>query len=209
MNLKGKSTSGPAEIGPSFISGLAILAIAQILSAVMGLYTQITYSTYGSHWQENLFYSHFLSLPLFFPFLPSLRSQFHKFTSSSPVVLPPAYLRFLLPITKTSNTERTPCLSSPSLSVPKDILYLALNALTQYLCIRGVNLLSARSTALGVTIVLNIRKLMSLLLSIWLFDNDLPLGILLGAGVVFGSVGLWTWEGQRIGGRRKEIKKQR
>lgn len=205
---KGKSTSGPAKIDPSFISGLAILAFAQILSAIMGLYTQITYSTYGSHWQENLFYSHFLSLPLFLPFLPSLKSQFYKFTSSPPVRLQPAYLQFLLPNTKTSNAEQILGLPSPSLSIPKDILYLALNALTQFLCIRGVNLLSARSTALGVTIVLNIRKLVSLLLSIWLFGNDLPLGVLVGAGVVFGSVGLWTWEGQRIGGKGKENKKQ-
>ncbi|KAL9005725.1 MAG: hypothetical protein Q9188_001482 [Gyalolechia gomerana] len=205
---KGKSTSGPAEIDPSFISGLAILGFAQILSAIMGLYTQITYSTYGSHWQENIFYSHFLSLPLFLPFLPPLKLQFQGFISSPPVHLPPAYLQSYFTTTKSSSTEQTIRLPFPSLSIPKDILYLALNALTQFLCIRGVNLLSARTTALGVTIVLNIRKLMSLLLSIWLFGNELPPGVLLGAGVVFGSAGLWAWEGQRIGGKGKEKGKE-
>ncbi|KAL8943554.1 MAG: hypothetical protein Q9216_001012 [Gyalolechia sp. 2 TL-2023] len=198
-SLKGKPTSGPAEIDPSFVSGLAILGFAQVLSAIMGLYTQITYSTYGSHWQENLFYSHFLSLPLFLPFLPSLKSQLQEFISSPLIHLPPSYLQPFLPTAKSGSTDHALRLPFPSLSIPKDILYLALNALTQFLCIRGVNLLSARTTALGVTIVLNIRKLMSLLLSICLFGNNLPPGVLLGAGVVFGSAGLWAWEGQRRG----------
>ncbi|KAI4132070.1 MAG: hypothetical protein LQ338_000928 [Usnochroma carphineum] len=212
---KGKSTAGPNQIDPSFLSGLAILALAQVLSAIMGLYTQITYSTYGgTHWHENLFYSHFLSLPLFLPFIPSLKTQLRNVVSSPPIHLSPAYLYRLPP------TTSKPCpldgqhrihppilplcfLTSLSMSVPKDILYLALNALTQYLCIRGVNLLSARTTALGVTIVLNLRKLASLLLSIWLFGNQLPPGLLLGAGIVFGSAGIWAWEGQRMGARGK------
>ncbi|KAL8702537.1 MAG: hypothetical protein Q9201_004303, partial [Fulgogasparrea decipioides] len=168
----GKSTSGPSQIDPSLIAGLSILALAQILSAIMGLYTQITYATYGSHWHENLFYSHFLSLPLFLPFLPSLRAQLQSFISSPPVYISPSYLLSSLATRlKTKNTTDnqllppillTPTLPTPAL--PKSILYLTLNALTQYLCIRGVNLLSARTTALGVTIVLNMRKLASLLL---------------------------------------------
>ncbi|KAL8975107.1 MAG: hypothetical protein Q9197_000656 [Variospora fuerteventurae] len=208
---KGKSTAGPSQIDPSFVSGLLILLLAQILSALMGLYTQITYSTYGSHWHENLFYSHFLSLPLFLPLLPSLRLQFQNFISSPPMQFSPAYVQTFLATSKTSPPDPQhrslhpifSFLPLPTLSIPKDILYLTLNALTQYLCIRGVNLLSARTTALGVTIVLNIRKLASLLLSIWLFGNQLPPGVLLGATVVFGSAGLWAWEGQRIGARGK------
>ncbi|KAL8907578.1 MAG: hypothetical protein Q9207_001315 [Kuettlingeria erythrocarpa] len=209
---KGKSTAGPSQIDPSFLSGLAILVLAQILSAIMGLYTQITYSTYGgAHWHENLFYSHFLSLPLFLPFLRSLRSQLQKFISSPRIFISPALLQPLLgAITKAAPPDPQhgslhPILASlPTLSVPKDILYLAVNALTQYLCIRGVNLLSARTTALGVTVVLNMRKLASLLISIWLFGNRLPPGVLLGATVVFGSAGVYTWEGQRNGLKGKK-----
>ncbi|KAL8766719.1 MAG: hypothetical protein Q9209_006588 [Squamulea sp. 1 TL-2023] len=202
---KGKSTSGPSEIGPSFFTGFGILLFAQFLSAIMGVYTQITYDTYGSHWHENLFYSHFLSLPLFLPFLPSLRSQFQEFLSSPPVHLSPAYLQPFLTSSKANSTDPGQDIlpSLPTISVPKDILYLCVNALTQYLCIRGVNLLSARTTALGVTIVLNIRKLASLLLSIWIFGNQLPPGVLVGATIVFGSASLWAWEGQRIGRRKK------
>ena len=56
-------------------------------------------------------------------------------------------------------------------------------------------MLGARTSALGVSIVLNIRKLVSLLASIWLFGNQLPIGVLVGAGVVFGSGALYAWNG--------------
>ena len=45
--------------------------------------------------------------------------------------------------------------------------------------------------------MLNLRKLISLFLSIYLFGNKLPLGVVLGAGIVFGSAGVWAWDGQR------------
>lgn len=82
--------------------------------------------------------------------------------------------------------------------MPSQLLNLAANALTQYICIRGVNLLSARTSALGVTIALNVRKLISLILSIWIFGNELPPGVLVGAAIVFGSAGVWAVEGQRL-----------
>ncbi|KAF4510434.1 hypothetical protein G6O67_002322 [Ophiocordyceps sinensis] len=53
-------------------TGLVILFVAQLLSAIMGIYTEATYRRYGPHWKENLFYSHVLSLPLFLPFTPSM-----------------------------------------------------------------------------------------------------------------------------------------
>ncbi|KAL9595279.1 MAG: hypothetical protein Q9219_006532 [cf. Caloplaca sp. 3 TL-2023] len=206
--FKGKSTAGPSQIDPSFVSGLAILLLAQILSAAMGLYTQTTYSVYGSHWHENLFYSHFLSLPLFLPFLHSLRSQFQQFSSAPPAYISLAYPQSSVKISEASYLDRLfLIIPSTYFSVPKSILYLALNAFTQYLCIRGVNLLSARTTALGVTVVLNVRKLASLLLSIWLFGNQLPPGVLLGAVVVFFSAGMWAWEGQRIGAKEKRMRR--
>ena len=69
---------------------------------------------------------------------------------------------------------------------------LLLNALTQYVCISGVNRLSAKSSSLTVSIVLNIRKLVSLVLSIWLFGNRLPPGVMIGAGLVFAGGGLYA-----------------
>ncbi len=66
-------------------------------------------------------------------------------------------------------------------------------------------MLAARTSAIGVTIVLNVRKLVSLFLSIHLFGNQLPVGVMFGAAVVFSSAGLWAWESQRIGTQKKLV----
>ncbi|KAK3952583.1 UAA transporter family-domain-containing protein [Pseudoneurospora amorphoporcata] len=188
---KGSSKKESHEKNSDFGVGLAILFVAQSLSAVMGLYTEETYKRYGPHWKENLFYSHLLSLPLFLFFWPSLKTQFTRLAGSAPLTLP-------LP-----DFEEYPNLS-PSIQkflenihIPSQLFYLALNVLTQYACIRGVNLLAAASTALTVTIVLNIRKLVSLLLSIWLFGNKLAFGTLVGAVIVFGAGGLYSLDGKK------------
>ena len=180
----------------------------------MGLYTQLTYAKYGSHWHENLFYSHALSIPLFSPFFPSLLTQFRKLLSSDPVQLSRIFESTFPPFPRTGDASKglgsnlSATLTVPAFLdiVPKHTLTLALNALTQYACIRGVNLLGARTSALGVSIVLNVRKLISLFLSIWLFGNKLSPGVTLGAAVVFGSAGIWAWEGQRIERRARDKK---
>lgn len=199
------SSTGAAKIDRSFVTGLVILALAQLLSAIMGLYTQLTYATYGSHWHENLFYSHFISVPFFLPFYSSLREELYRLLSSTPIAIFPSHYQPSILHTHPPEGSKfgnlgpmlvTPSL--PSITVPKQILNLAANALTQYICIRGVNLLSARTSALGVTVALNVRKLISLFLSIWLFGNRLPEGVLLGAAIVFASAGVWAMEGQRL-----------
>lgn len=184
----------------SFATGLLILLVAQTISAYMGLYIQNIYAALPSEtprpWRENLFYSHFLSLPLFIPFYPAIMSQFKALFASAPistylpdVSLPPSDLNALA--MGLDYLTRTPI----------KVFQLALNALTQYACIKGVNVLSARSSALTVTIVLNFRKLVSLLLSIWLFGNELAPGVRIGALIVFVGGGVYGWEG---GGKTKQ-----
>jgi solute carrier family 35 (UDP-xylose/UDP-N-acetylglucosamine transporter), member B4 len=152
----------------------------------MGLYTEDTYRKYGPQWKENLFYSHLLSLPLFIPFMPSMWRQYNRLASSPPLPLPIGDIFGIqkLPDNVQGIIDR--------IYIPSQVFYLAMNVLTQYACIRGVNLLAAASTALTVTIVLNIRKLVSLLLSIWLFGNQLATGTLLGACIVFFAGGLYS-----------------
>jgi solute carrier family 35 (UDP-xylose/UDP-N-acetylglucosamine transporter), member B4 len=160
--------------------GLVILFVAQALSAIMGLYTEATYSRYGPQWKENLFYSHVLSLPLFLPFMPSMYRTLKHMLKSEP---------FMMPVPLVQGVDAIP--------VASQVVYLVANVLCQYACIRGVNLLAAVSSALTVTIVLNIRKLASLLLSIWLFGNALPAGTILGAVIVFGSGALYSLDGKK------------
>ncbi|KKA30536.1 hypothetical protein TD95_003369 [Thielaviopsis punctulata] len=176
-----------------FSMGLVILFVAQVLSAIMGIYTEETYKKYGPQWRENLFYSHILSLPLFLPLMPSLIDQFTRLANSPPMTLS-------VPAMLASKLDGAFPLATASVTVPSHLVHLVLNVLTQYACIRGVNLLAAASTALTVTIVLNIRKLVSLLLSIVLFGNRLAMGTLVGAVVVFGSGALYSLDSS---GRRK------
>ncbi|RPB17703.1 UAA transporter [Morchella conica CCBAS932] len=154
------STSPTPTSTSTYITGLLILLLAQVLSAFMGLYIERTYHTFGHHPREGLFYSHFLSLPLFLPLLPSIRAQWNRLGG----------LRW----------------------------YLLANAATHYVCSRGVNLLAARSSALTVTVVLNVRKLVSVVVSVWVFGNVLGWGVGLGAAVVFAGGGLYALEGQRV-----------
>lgn len=179
---------------PPFSTGLAILFFAQVLSAIMGLYTEETYKEYGPHWKENLFYSHLLALPLFLPFLPSMKRQFLRLAASTALGMP-AYESFTnLPLDIQKGLDR--------IHIPSQLAYLVMNVLTQYACIRGVNLLASAASALTVTIVLNVRKLVSLLLSIWLFGNRLSPGTMLGAFIVFFAGGMYGLEGKNSGRSR-------
>lgn len=160
----------------------------------MGLYTEDTYREYGPHWKENLFYSHFLSIPLFLPFLPSMVRQFNRLAASPPLYIPAFQKMTELPSGLQSGIS--------SVHIPSQLAYLVINVLTQYACIRGVNLLASTASALSVTIVLNVRKLLSLLLSIWLFGNRLSPGTLLGAIIVFSAGGMYSLDGGKgIGGK--------
>lgn len=161
----------------------------------MGLYTEETYREYGPHWKENLFYSHLLALPLFIPFLPSMRRQFLQLAASKPLGLPTSERLSTLPPDFQKGLD--------SIHIPSQLAYLVTNVLTQYACIRGVNLLASAVSALTVTIVLNVRKLVSLLLSIWLFGNRLSPGTLIGAFIVFFAGGMYGLEGSKNSGRSR------
>ncbi|KAH2728285.1 hypothetical protein KXW46_004057 [Aspergillus fumigatus] len=216
---------GGADLGiTGTATGFAILASAMILSAFQGIYADRLYETYGrSHWKEALFYSHVLSIPLFLPTYPRLLDQWRAMLSS-----PPLQYRLLetsISVGKDAELPSGPSTNSnavcgPRLDlgilgycflpsfiahIPLQVAYLFLNALTQYLCIRGVHLLSAQTSSLTVTVVLNVRKLVSLLLSIYLFGNQLSPGVVIGAICVFAGGGLYGLEGARL---RKPINKK-
>lgn len=190
---KGKSLTLSAEgaSATSSMVGFGLLFLALMLSAVMGVFTDRTYAKYGrEHWMENLFYSHTLSLPVFLLYWNDVKAQAQSLASS------PSFLT-------TIPDKNVP---SPVLvligRIPIQLVWLLVNAVTQYVCIRGVNLLSARSSSLTVTIVLNVRKVVSLLLSIWIFGNRLSLGVLSGAALVFLGGGLYSLPSRR--GRHQE-----
>ena len=170
--------------------GILILFAAQILSSFMGIYLESTYRKYGSNWREGLFYTvpsptynpsynpsdrqHFLGIPFFIPLLPRIIRDFHTL-SLSPLVHIPPLIAEIIPF---------------PLHIPRHLFFLLLNVLTQYLCVRGVNRLSAISTALTITIILNLRKFTSLALSVAIFGNKLATGVKIGA-ILVGTGAAW------------------
>jgi dolichyl-phosphate-mannose-protein mannosyltransferase len=167
----------------SFEAGLVILLIAQLLSAYMGAYVEDIYNDHGKDWKANLFYSHLLSIPMFAGFAPVLSSQFTRLQASQSFQVPPAVAASLPPL-----------VNNLLASTSQHVIYLTANALTQLLCITGVNILSANTSAVTVTIVLNIRKLVSFMLSIWIFGNQMGGLMKIGAAMVFGAGALYGYE---------------
>jgi UDP-xylose/UDP-N-acetylglucosamine transporter B4 len=210
---KGKSIelSGEDTAMMTTATGFTILALAMILSAFQGIYADRLYAHYGrDHWKEALFYSHTLSLPLFLTSYPQLSSQW-RVVSSTPSLLSTfpggsagASTMSNTAISVLATVQKHAPIQSALDRLPIQVAFLIMNALTQYLCIRGVHLLSAKSSSLTVTVVLNVRKLVSLLLSIYLFGNHLGSGVLVGAVLVFIGGGLYGFEGARL---RKTAKK--
>ena len=191
LSIPTPSTEFLHNQGPGFI----LLASALLLSAFMGLYSDGLYAKYGRSaaiTSESLFYSHTLALPFFAYQLPTLANDFMDLAANS------------APLSITMATGPISKLPSFLDHIPTAIPMLLLNGLTQYVCISGVNRLSAKSSSLTVSIVLNIRKLVSLLLSIWLFGNQLPRGVLTGAALVFLGGGLYAVPSKPVVSKEKK-----
>ncbi|RMZ91446.1 hypothetical protein DV736_g1313, partial [Chaetothyriales sp. CBS 134916] len=192
-NLTLTPDAGPSKtaVFKQQVPGFLIILLALILSAFLGLYTDKLYSRHGRSPQataESLFYSHTLSIPFFGLHLQTLSNNFRVLTTSSPPLSSLVAVHNLpLGLAPTSTVQQL--LSY----IPTAAVMLVLNAMTQCICISGVNRLATKSSSLTVSIVLNIRKLVSLLLSIWLFGNKLPAGVAVGAMMVFLGGGLYAW----------------
>ncbi|KAJ4471973.1 UAA transporter [Lentinula aciculospora] len=157
-------------------------------------------------WQESMFYLHFLALPMFVTVRKDLVSQFHTLSrgpiASYTIEIPPsisATIRpsvfFPLPSAIPLHSKSSPFLSftnvvtsSSSSIIDADSLFLRLqlpaacfplflNTITQLLCAVGVHRLTTEVTSLTVTLILVVRKAVSLILSIvlgWSWKGSHP-----------------------------------
>lgn len=214
------------------VVGFGVLGLAMVLAAFQGVYADRLYQRYGrNNWREGLFYSHALSLSMLIPtyskFVPQIRALLSSpsIIASSPRLASVSSTLSSATSTISSTSTATPSPFSTHTSfllqpvllsllsnsliysllshIPLKLVYFVLNALTQYLCIRGVYLLSAKSSSLTVTVVLNIRKLVSLVLSVYMFGNHLSGGVMAGAALVFVAGGIYAWEGARLRQKQK------
>jgi solute carrier family 35 (UDP-xylose/UDP-N-acetylglucosamine transporter), member B4 len=196
-----------------YLMGIGVLTWALILSGLLGVVQDKTLASYTAHtqtgtkpkvtdsspsteaagapdvWQESMFYLHFLALPLFFFIRHDLTVQ----------------ARALLSSQARASTFSVPLVAA-QFTLPAILPVLLANTLTQLLCTAGVNRLTTRVPALTVTLVLVVRKAVSLVLSVVLFDgSDVTWGMLWsGAFFVFaGTVG-YTVSGRTSKKDKKE-----
>ena len=78
------------------------------------------------------------------------------------------------------------------ISIPKTLFFLLCNVITQYICISAVFVLTSECSSLTVTLVVTLRKFLSLLFSIWYFQNPFTSYHWLGTCLVFSGTLLFS-----------------
>jgi len=149
--------------------GIGLLTFALFLSARMGIYQEVIFGKFGKHAKEALFYTHALPLPGFLLLAPDIYHHWQICTASEPMHLP--LLDFAVPVM---------------------VLHLFGNVVLQYLCISAVFVLTTECTSLTASLVLTFRKFLSLLFSIWYFQNPFTLQHWIGTCFVFCGIILFT-----------------
>ncbi|KAF9782356.1 UAA transporter [Thelephora terrestris] len=173
-----------------YLTGIALLSIALVLSGLLGVVQDRAYAKFrgtgNTPWEESMFYLHFLSMPMFLSLKGDIAEQFYTLQQ------PSAF--------STSSSS----LPSP---IPIAFVILGLNVFTQLICAAGVNRLTSRVSSLTVSLILVVRKAVSLFVSLTIFgdkemDQQQKLLLYGGAGLVFFGTVLYS-----IAQKRKTVDK--
>ncbi|KAJ8374171.1 hypothetical protein SKAU_G00047510 [Synaphobranchus kaupii] len=170
-----------------WLLGIGMLTVALLLSARMGIFQETLYKQYGKHSKEALFYNHCLPLPGFLLLASDIYNHCLLFSQSAAVEVP-----------------------GIAKDVPLMWIYLLINVITQYVCIRGVFILTTECASLTVTLVVTLRKFVSLIFSILYFHNPFTTWHWVGTAMVFVGTLLYTevWASVRAVLRTEERKKE-
>ncbi|OQR74628.1 UDP-xylose and UDP-N-acetylglucosamine transporter-like [Tropilaelaps mercedesae] len=141
------------------IIGIAILIVALLLSSLMGILQEKVTADFGKYPGEMMFYIHAMALPAFALFTPQMWQS-------------------LQVLSRTQSSWLT-------LGLPVGIGALVANVLTQFVCISSVFRLSTECTSLTVTLVVTLRKFISLIISIFYFGNEFSRQHWIGTVFVF------------------------
>jgi len=167
----GESSTLPVDGGFSdyfwWVCGISILTFALFMSARMGLYQEVLYQRHGKHPREALFFTHFLPLPGFALLYSDLAAHITIANNSAPIDL-------------------------LGLAVPCIWFYILGNVLTQCVCINSVFVLTTECPSLTVTLVVTLRKFLSLVFSIFYFNNPFTMAHWLGTFCVFAGTFIYS-----------------
>ena len=157
-----KSSGESGDINTWFI-GLLMLGYGLFGSATTGVFQEKLFAKFGKHPKEALFYSNLLGIVGFVP----------------------SYGNILNTITEFNN--------SPDLGgIPSMWVYCLLNVGMQNICVRSIYYLLSEWTSLSVTLVTTLRKFLSLLLSILLFNNTFTTEHWISTVLVFSGSALFS-----------------
>nr|XP_034983379.1 UDP-xylose and UDP-N-acetylglucosamine transporter isoform X4 [Zootoca vivipara] len=170
-----------------WLLGILALTFALLMSARMGIFQETLYKRFGKHSKEALFYNHALPIPGFLLLAPDIYRHALLFSQSEP---------FQVPVI--------------GLTLPIMWFYLIMNIITQYVCIRGVFILTTECTSLTVTLVVTLRKFISLIFSILYFRNPFTAWHWIGTLFVFVGTLMYTEVWNNLGPLldRKEKKQE-
>ncbi|KAJ6584669.1 UAA transporter [Mycena capillaripes] len=165
---KGGHIVQSAEDLQRYTMGISMLTVSLVLTGLFGLLQERTYRTFGPCWKEGVFYTHFLSLPVFLFLARDVQQGIRSLSDS------------------TSDT-----------SAMASWLVLGLNLCSQLVCVSGVNKLSSQVSSVSTNIVLTVRKAISLCFSVWWFGNPWNVELGIGASMVFCGSLLFTVSGPK------------
>lgn len=158
-----------------WVAGIACLTLALFVSARMGIYQEVLYKKHGKYPNEALYYTHLLPLPAFLVLSSNLWEHWLIAVNSRLLIIPVVNLQI-------------PCI----------LAYLIGNMCTQYVCISSVYHLTTESSSLTVTLVITLRKFISLLFSIWYFNNSFTIYHWIGTILVFVGTVIFTELPQKL-----------
>ncbi|KAH8332497.1 hypothetical protein KR074_004294 [Drosophila pseudoananassae] len=145
-----------------WVVGVVLLVVALFISSYMGITQELLYRKHGKCAREALYYTHLLPLPAFLLMHENIRTHW--------------LLAF------EGDSLRLPVLD---IAVPLVLVFLVGNVLAQHLCISSVYTLTTECTSLTVTLILTLRKFISLVFSIIYFTNPFTLYHWMGTLLVF------------------------
>lgn len=158
----------------SFFQGIStiVLVLAAIYSAaLLGIQQENLFIGYGISPKELLFYCHVLLLPWYAILVPDIMHQISIFNKSAPV--------FVL---------------RGSLGIPKLWLFTVANVATQYVCTRTIFHMISKYTSLTVSLMMTLRKFVSLVVSLVHFDNNFTSSHWIGTFFIFSGTLLFVDE---------------
>ncbi|PAV91044.1 hypothetical protein WR25_01256 [Diploscapter pachys] len=169
--------------------GISMLTFALLASAYMAICQERMYAQYGKHPTEAMFVTHFAALPFFALMGSDILRSAERFSQSPHELF------------------------GISVPIPNMWLNLLANCVLQYYCIKFVYQLTSEVESLTVTLVVTLRKFLSLIVSIWWFQNPFTFQHWVGATLVFAGTLAFAdiWDGlwKRLSGQKtiKETKK--